>query len=120
MELALLLARLLLSAVFLLAGIGKLGDPKGAIQGLKDFGLPGALARLLSLLLCVGEIATAVALVPLAGAWYGACAALGLLGIFVLAIGSALARGRKPDCHCFGQLHSAPVGWKTLVRNGIR
>jgi uncharacterized membrane protein YphA (DoxX/SURF4 family)/peroxiredoxin len=118
-ELALLLARLLLSAVFLLAGIGKLGDPKGAIQALKDFGLPGALARPLSLLLCVGEIAIAVALVPLAGAWYGACAALGLLGIFVMAIGITLARGRRPDCHCFGQLHSAPVGWKTLVRNGI-
>ncbi|MDX6381014.1 MAG: hypothetical protein QOI57_2038, partial [Rubrobacteraceae bacterium] len=29
-----------------------------------------------------------------------------------------LARGRKPDCHCFGQLHSAPAGWNTLARNG--
>jgi hypothetical protein len=28
-----------------------------------------------------------------------------------------LARGRQPDCRCFGQLHSAPVTWKTLVRN---
>src|SRR5204863_9817754 len=23
-----------------------------------------------------------------------------------------------PDCHCFGQLHSAPAGPKTLARNG--
>ena len=30
-----------------------------------------------------------------------------------------LARGRKPECHCFGQIHSAPVGWKTLARNGV-
>jgi thiol-disulfide isomerase/thioredoxin len=26
-------------------------------------------------------------------------------------------RGRKPDCNCFGQLYSAPVGLSTLVRN---
>src|SRR5690606_25514610 len=26
---------------------------------------------------------------------------------------------RQPDCHCFGQLHSEPAGWPTLVRNGI-
>ena len=30
-----------------------------------------------------------------------------------------MARGRKPDCHCFGQLHSSPVGWPTLIRNGV-
>jgi hypothetical protein len=27
-------------------------------------------------------------------------------------------RGEAPDCHCFGQLHSAPAGPKTLARNG--
>ncbi len=119
LELALLVARLLLAAVFLLAGIAKLSDPQGTIQGLHDFGLPWRLAQALGLLLSLGEIVVAVALVPLASAWYGACGALGLLLIFVVAIGINLARGRKPDCHCFGQLHSAPVGWPTLVRNGV-
>src|SRR5207247_2089163 len=28
-----------------------------------------------------------------------------------------LARGRTPDCHCFGKLHSEPVGWTTVARN---
>jgi thiol-disulfide isomerase/thioredoxin len=37
--------------------------------------------------------------------------------IFVAGIGYNLARGRTPDCHCFGQLHSAPAGWSTLIRN---
>ena len=27
--------------------------------------------------------------------------------------------GRRPDCHCFGQIHSGPVGWPTLVRNAV-
>jgi peroxiredoxin len=44
--------------------------------------------------------------------------ALTLLLLFVAGIGVNLARGRKPDCHCFGQLHSAPAGWSTLARNG--
>jgi len=39
--------------------------------------------------------------------------------IFSAAIALRLARGSAPDCHCFGQLHSAPVSWKTLARNGV-
>ncbi|MEA2597111.1 MAG: hypothetical protein QOF01_3580, partial [Thermomicrobiales bacterium] len=27
--------------------------------------------------------------------------------------------GNHPDCHCFGQLHSEPAGWPTLIRNGV-
>jgi len=30
-----------------------------------------------------------------------------------------VARGHRPSCHCFGQLHAAPVGWSTLGRNGL-
>ena len=28
-----------------------------------------------------------------------------------------LALGRRPDCHCFGQLHSEPAGWGMVGRN---
>jgi peroxiredoxin len=118
-ELALLVARLVLAAVFLLAGVAKLRHPKGSSKALHDFGLPLKLAQPLSLLLSAGEIIVAVALVPVAFAWYGACAALALLSIFVVAIGVTVTQGRKPDCRCFGQLHSSPVGWPTLVRNGM-
>jgi peroxiredoxin len=117
LELVLLVARLLLAAVFLLAGVAKLSDRKGSGKALNEFGLPLGLAQPLSLLLSASEIAIAVALVPVASAWYGSCGALALLGIFVVGIGVSLARGRRPDCHCFGQLHSKPVGWQTLVRN---
>jgi len=43
--------------------------------------------------------------------------ALVLLLLFVGGISYNLARGRQPECHCFGQLHSAPAGWPTLIRN---
>jgi thiol-disulfide isomerase/thioredoxin len=42
-----------------------------------------------------------------------------LLLVFVVGITYNLARGRTPDCHCFGQIHSAPAGWNTLARNGV-
>jgi peroxiredoxin len=28
-----------------------------------------------------------------------------------------MSQGQAPDCHCFGQLHSAPAGKSTLARN---
>jgi uncharacterized membrane protein YphA (DoxX/SURF4 family)/thiol-disulfide isomerase/thioredoxin len=118
-ELALLLARLLLAAVFLLAGVAKFFDPQGATKAFTGFGVPRAMAALFALLLPLVEVAVAVALLPAASAWYGACAALALLGIFVSAIVINLARGRRPDCHCFGQLHTAPVGRSTLMRNAV-
>ena len=69
------------------------------------------------MLLPLVELATAVALVVPLTAWWGAVAAFSLLLIFVAGIGYNLAQGRTPDCHCFGQLHSAPAGWSTLIRN---
>jgi len=118
-QLALLLARLLLAAVFLLAGIAKYADPKGTTKALTNFGLPRALAAFFALVLPFAELGVAAALIPVGLAWYGACAALALLAIFVIGIAVTLLRGRKPDCRCFGQLHSAPVGASTLIRNGV-
>jgi uncharacterized membrane protein YphA (DoxX/SURF4 family) len=118
MEFALLGARLLLAAVFVVAALGKLADRPGSRQAIIDFGLPSSLAGPFSILLPLAELAVAAALIPTSTAWWGAIGALALLLLFVVAIGVNLARGRKPECHCFGQLHSAPAGWKTLGRNG--
>jgi peroxiredoxin len=100
------------------AGVTKLADRRGSRQAIIDFGAPAALAAPIGLLLPLAELAVAVALVPAATAWWGAAGALALLLLFAVAIGANLARGREPECHCFGQLHSAPAGPKTLARNG--
>jgi peroxiredoxin/uncharacterized membrane protein YphA (DoxX/SURF4 family) len=115
----LLVARLLLAAVFTLAGVAKLADRDGSRQAIVDFGVPSALAAPLGLLLPLAELAVAATLLPASTAWWGALGALALLSVFVVGISVNLARGRTPDCHCFGQLHSAPAGWKTLARNGV-
>src|SRR5215217_913023 len=118
MDITMLLARLLLALVFATAGVAKLSDREGSRQAIVDFGVPSVLAAPLGVLLPLAELAVATSLVPASTAWWGALGALALLSVFVVGISINLARGRKPDCHCFGQLHSAPAGWKTLARNG--
>src|SRR6266852_9172212 len=117
MDVVLFIARLLLAAVFIVAGFAKLADLPGSRQALRDFGVPAVLANPFGVLLPLAEIAVAVALIPSAFAWWGALGALALLLLFVAGISYNLARGRTPDCHCFGQIHSSPAGWPTLIRN---
>jgi peroxiredoxin len=119
MDITLLVARVLLAAVFFLAAATKLVDRANARRAAVDFGVPTAVARPFALILPLAELAVAGALLPGASARWGALGALALLLVFVAAIALNLARGRKPDCRCFGQLSSSPVGWTTLVRNGV-
>jgi peroxiredoxin/uncharacterized membrane protein YphA (DoxX/SURF4 family) len=117
MSLLLLLLRLCVAGTFAVAGAAKLVDLAGSRKAMRDFGVPAKLADVFGLLLPLAELAVAVALVVPMTAWWGGVAALALLLIFVAGIGYNLAQGRTPDCHCFGQLHSAPAGWSTLIRN---
>src|SRR5918997_1375030 len=119
MEAAVLFAGLLLAAVFVVAGLAKLTDREGSRRAITDFGIPASLAAPMGILLPLAELAVAAALIPTASAFWGAVGALALLLLFVAGIGANLARGRRPDCHCFGHLHSAPAGWSTLARNGV-
>jgi thiol-disulfide isomerase/thioredoxin len=119
MVVALLALRLGLAAVFAVAGAAKLADRDGARKAALDFGAPKALAGPLAVALPIAELAVAVLLLPAGTVRWGALGALALLTTFSGAIGLALARGRAPDCHCFGQLHSEPAGWKALVRNSL-
>ena len=104
--------------IFVVAGLAKLADVPQSRKTLTNFGVPSVLATPLGLLLPLTELAVAATLIPSTTAWWGALGAFALLLLFVVGIGINLIRGRKPDCHCFGQLHSAPAGWRTLARNG--
>jgi thiol-disulfide isomerase/thioredoxin len=114
-----LAARLVLAAVFAAAGVAKLLDRKGSGKSLAEFGVPKGLAPALGVVLPVVELACAVALVVDSWAWWGACGVAVLLVVFIAAIGVSLARGRRPDCHCFGQLSSSPVSGRTVARNAV-
>ena len=72
MTLLLMLARLVLAAVFLVAGLAKLADLSGSRQAMRGFGVPGKLADAFGLLLPLAELAIAVALILPLTAWWGA------------------------------------------------
>lgn len=114
----LLAARLLVALVFAVAGVTKLVDLRGSRQAMEGFGLPPSLAEPAGLLLPLAELAVAAALIPGRTAWAASLAAALLLIAFITGIGVNLLQGRKPDCHCFGQLHSEPIGTGTIARNG--
>jgi peroxiredoxin/uncharacterized membrane protein YphA (DoxX/SURF4 family) len=111
--------RLVLAVVFATAGIGKLLDREGSIRALGDFGVGGAAARIGGTVLPLVELAVAVALLFPSTATAGAIGAFLLLLAFTVGIGRALLQGESPDCHCFGQIHSAPAGPGTLIRNAV-
>ena len=123
MSAALSIAALVLAVVLAIAGLAKLADLDGSRKAVAAFGVPGRFARPLGTLLPLAELATAALLAIGAAASQaflvaGAVSAVALLTAFCAAIALSLIRGRAPDCHCFGQLHSAPAGSRTLARNG--
>lgn len=114
-----LAARLLLALTFLVAGAAKLADRAGAARALEGFGAPARISPVLAVALPTLELILGLGLLLVRTVWPSAIGACALLLAFTAAIGVALARGRTPDCHCFGQLHSAPAGPSTLIRNGV-
>lgn len=117
MEITLLLIRLFLFGIFIVAGIGKLLDLEGSEKAVKDFGVPKDLANPLSLALPVAEIVIAFLLLATSTARLGAFGAVLLLSIFIGGMIRQMQLGNAPECHCFGQIHSEPVGAKSLIRN---
>ncbi len=117
MTVAALIANLVLSAVFAVAAVSKLADLRGTRRAVVEFGTPARLAWPLAVVLPLVELGVAGLLLPPGTALVGLAGALALLAVFSAAIAYNLARGRTPDCHCFGQLHSKPAGARTLLRN---
>jgi uncharacterized membrane protein YphA (DoxX/SURF4 family) len=114
-----LLARLALGGMWVIAGIAKLSERGGGGKSVAAFGLvPGAAAEpvgrglpwmeaTLGLLLLVGIETRAAA----AGSSI-------LLLAFGLGIAVNLMRGRKIECHCFGQMSHGVISWWSVLRNG--
>lgn len=119
MEYLLLLARIVLAVTFLVSSIGKFLDLKGSRKAMRDFGLPESLAAPAAIGLPIVELITAVLLIPTSTAWWGAILSFLLLAAFIGGIAYNMSKGRAPDCHCFGQIHSEPAGPRTLIRNGL-
>ncbi len=114
-----LLIRIILAAIFALAGIGKMLDLEGSKKAIRDFGVPEMLAKPFSVGLPAVEIVVAILLLFAQSAWFGAIGGFLLLAIFIGGMAFQMAKGKTPDCHCFGAIHSEPVSPKGVIRNAI-
>ena len=113
------LARLVLAVVFVVSAVAKLRDRAGSRDGVRDFGVPQPLVGVVAAGLPVAELACALLLVlPDPAASVGAVGSLVLLLGFTVAIVVNLARGKHPECHCFGSVgDQGGIGWDTVARN---
>lgn len=111
-------ARLTLAVVFVVAAAAKLRNRPAARQAVADFGLPAALVAPIAQWLPYSEIVLAIGLIPAATAWWAALGIFLMLAGFTAGMVINLRRGRKPACHCFGEMDAAPIGWHSLMRNG--
>ncbi len=117
MEIILLLIRVFLFGVFALAGLGKLLDLNGSEKAVRDFGIPEPAVKPAAVGLPMLELLIAVMFLSTALSWAGAILAVLLLLAFIGGMIYQMALGNAPDCHCFGQIHSQPVGRSSIIRN---
>ncbi len=113
------LARLALACVFVASAWGKVRDRSGSRGAVEAFGVPKPLIGPVTVALPVVElVCAALLLAPDPAATIGAVGSLLLLMAFTALIVANLARGRRPDCHCFGATERGHgITWWTVARN---
>lgn len=106
-----LILRLALGGIFVWSGVVKIMDPAGFSANIGNYRLlPYEWNNLLAITLPWIEAVAGVLLI--AGLWKRANALLiaGMLIVFIIAIGQAVARDLNIDCGCFGTVGGRKVG----------
>jgi len=109
--------RCILGGIFVYAGCEKIGNPEAFADGITAYQvLPLRAVPPIALGLPYFEIVAGGLLIT---GWQRRASALSIMllsGIFLLAVGQALARGLNIDCGCFGS--DEPSRWKLLIAMG--
>ncbi len=114
----LLFSRTVLGIVFVLAGMDKIAFPDAFAASVEAYKLvPYGAVNIVALILPWLELICGIFL--LGGEYLrGSSAVLSsLLVVFVFGIMSAMMRGLKIDCGCFGKEHATPVSWMKVVED---
>jgi putative oxidoreductase len=115
-----ILGRVLVALVFAFAAVPKLADPAAFAADIDNYRLvPDALIGPLAIGLPILELLVAAALLTGIHAGGASILALGLLGVFVVGMSQAIARGIDLDCGCFGHEVEARVSGWSIARNVV-
>jgi uncharacterized membrane protein YphA (DoxX/SURF4 family) len=114
------LAGIVIGAVFVVAGLAKIGDPATFAAQVHNFRLtPIVLENLVAVILPWVELVAGTALIVGMRRRAAACICAALMILFTVAVAQAAARGLDFECGCFGKAGSSTVGLKKLVENGV-
>ena len=108
-------ASLVLGAVFVVSGVTKVAAPALWRSQSADLGVPGPVATVLPFL----EIGVGALLVAQLARTFAAVLAAVMLVAFTMLLVLRLAQGRRPPCACFGALTTKHIGWSNLARNVV-
>jgi len=110
MEIAIWLARILVAAVFLYAGIVKAGTSERFAMTIAQFSiLPPHAVTIVAMVLPWLEILTAILLLVPVTARLGAVGAAALLVVFIGVLAWGIHQGWAIDCGCFGNGDDPPA-----------
>ena len=113
-------ARLLLAAVWVWAGVAKIGDPAAAVRAVRAYRLlPEWLAQGVGYGLPFLELALAALLLAGLATRVAAAVSAGLLAVFLAGMISAAARGLQIECGCFGGGGDLAAGQSTAYTGEI-
>lgn len=113
------LARVLLLCVFTFAGSVKLLAFRRTARVVATFGFRPPIPELAAVGLPLVELTAAALLALDALARWGAGLCLILLIAFSCAIVFNLFAGRRPTCHCFGDVGAGSINWSHVTRNCV-
>ena len=106
----------LVGVLFVAASLHKIASPLEFARIVHNYQiLPGVLVNPVAIVLPWIEISCGLLLILGRLRQASAALLLGLIGIFVLAVGFNLVRGLDFDCGCFGAEHTSP--WQVLLRD---
>ncbi len=107
-------ARLVLAAVWIYAGAGKIGDPAESLRSVRAYRLlPEWLAKAVAYGLPYAEVALGLLLLVGLAVRLAALVSVALLVVYLAAMVSAAARGLRIECGCFGGGGNLAAGAQT-------
>lgn len=106
-------ASVLLGAVFIVSGVMKVAAPHQWRVQSSDLGVPRFVATVVPFV----ELVVGTLLVVQIARRGVAVIAGALLMVFSTLLVVRLLQGRRPPCACFGALTTKPIGWGNVVRN---
>lgn len=115
-----LAARVYLAAIFLLACVHKIADPRAFALDVATYQiLPLSLVNAVAIVLPFVELVAAVLLLAGVRVRAGALLVAAMMAVFLAALTVALGRGQEMSCGCFASQGAVedPISWKTVVRD---